>query len=263
MADTRFLPGLVLVAVVALFVLATLLVLALSRPGIRRAGLVAGGLPLSLLPPVVATVYVSWKLISVFATMGESGGGTMQKFLDMCSSLWLIERVAWGALAAACGLGFLLGLLRSGQAADAVPCSSRRGLVLVLLPVLGLLVVTTVTHQVARAMRITTAVVSSDENDPESKKRTDAALEAEGFATEGSGSIAEISRFIARGAMIGTFGGATAAVILLGLALPGSILAWNVRFGSSFLAVASALWLLAAALGGLVAVGALNPLRLS
>src|SRR4029453_8953220 len=129
----------------------------------------------------------------------------------------------WGAFAVACVLGLLLALLRSGPSPDDVLCSARRGFVLVLLPVLGLLVASTVTYQVGRALRITTAVVSSVENDPESKKRSDAALAAEGFATEGSGSIGVISRFIARGAMIGTFGGATAAVILLGLAVPGAI----------------------------------------
>jgi hypothetical protein len=63
--------------------------------------------------------------------------------------------------------------------------------------------------------------------------------------------------------MIGTFGGATAAVILLGLAMPGAILAWRVQFGSSFLAIAAALWLLAAVLGGLVAGGVLDPLWLA
>ncbi len=208
---------------------------------------------------------MSWKLIGLFAAMGETGGGTMQQVLDTCASLWLIARVGWGAFAAACLLGLLLAFLRSGPSPGDAPCSARRGFVLVLLPVLGLLIASTVTHHVGRALRITTAVVSSVENDPDpaSKTRSDAALAAEGFATEGSGSIGAISRFIARGAMIGTFGGATVAVILLGLAVPGAILAWRVQFGSSFLAVAAALWLLAAALGGLVAGGVLNPLRLT
>ncbi|MFI4942166.1 MAG: hypothetical protein ACHP85_02815 [Burkholderiales bacterium] len=263
MTDTRFLPGLALVAVVAAAVLVALLALGLMRPGARRAGLVAGGLPLALLPTVAATAYVSWKLIGLFAAMGETGGGTMQQLLDACASLWLIARVGWGAFAVACVLGLLLAFLRSGPSPGDAACSARRGFVLVLLPVLGLLIASTVTHHVGRALRITAAVVSSVENDPASKKRSDAALAAEGLATEGSGSLAAISGFIAREAMIGTFGGATAAVILLGLAAPGAILAWRVQFGSSFLAIAAALWLLAAALGGLVAGGFLNPLRLA
>jgi hypothetical protein len=263
MPDTRFLPGLVLVAVVAAVVLVALLALGLSRPGARRAGLVASGLPLALLPTVAATAYVSWKLIGLFAAMGKTGGGTMQQVLDTCASLWVIARVGWGAFAVACVLGLLLAFLRSGPSPGDASCSARRGFVLVLLPVLGLLIASTVTHHVGRALRITTAVVSSVENDPASKERSDAALAAEGFATEGSGSLGAISRFIARGAMIGTFGGATAAVILLGLAVPGAILAWRVQFGGWFLAVAAALWLLGAALGGLVAGGVLNPLRLT
>ena len=49
--------------------------------------------------------------------------------------------------------------------------------------------------------------------------------------------------------MVGTFGGATAAVILLGLAAPGAILGWRVRFGIAFVAAAAALWLLATVVG--------------
>jgi hypothetical protein len=263
MTDTRFLPGLVLVGAVALFVLATLLVLGLTRPGIRQGGLVASGLPLALLPTLVATIYVSWKVIGVMSSMAETVSGSMQMFIDASSSLWLVQRVAWGALAATSGLGLLLGLVRSGSATDGVSCSTRRAAVLVLLPVLGLVLATTVALQIARSLRVATAVVTSVEKDPESKKRTDATLAAEGLRAEGSGSLADISRFVARGTIVGTFGGAIAAVILLGLAVPGAILAWRVSFGSGFLVVSSALWLLALVAGGLVAAGVLNPLRLS
>jgi hypothetical protein len=263
MADMRYLPGLVFIAVLGAVALVALAALGLSRPPARRAGLVAGGLPLALVPTVAATAYVSLKLVGLFALMGVTGAGSMQQILDTCASLWLVARAGWGAVALASVVGLLLALLRSAPSPQEAPCSARRGFVLVLLPVLGLAIASAVTWEVGRALRVTAAVVSSIEDDPATKSRSDAALAAEGFATEGSGSLGAISRFIARGAMIGTFGGATAAVILLGLAVPGAILAWRVQFGSAFLAAAASLWLLALVLGALVATGLLNPLRLS
>jgi hypothetical protein len=254
MGDPRFLGGLVLVAVVTVAVLITLLAAGVSRPGSRRAGLVAGGLTLALLPPALVTSYVS---VSLGLYAAESGAA-----MDAaCVSLWLLLRVAWGAFALSCAVGFVLGLLRRGGTADDVPCSVRRGLLLVLLPCLGLVVVSALTYTLGKAVRVTAAVTSAGWSDPGSRARTDAALEAEGFPMRGSGSIGEVARFVARTATLGTFGGVTAAVILLGLALPGFILAWRVRFGASFLALSSALWLLAAAGASLVSLGAVIPLR--
>jgi hypothetical protein len=62
--------------------------------------------------------------------------------------------------------------------------------------------------------------------------------------------------------MTGVFGSAAAAVVLLGLALPGFILAWRVRFGATFAALATILWLLAAAGAAVVCFGVVDPLRL-
>jgi hypothetical protein len=258
MADTRFVPGLVLVAVSAAVVLVALAVLGIAWPGRRRAGLVAAGVPLALVPPVAATAFVSWQIVRLFAGMAQTQGGT-QALVAACSALWVVERAAWAAFASACALGLLLGLLRTG-AEEGVPCSARRGLVLALLPLLGLLVAAAVASPVASALRVTVAVLSSDRSDPESERRTDAVLASEGLPTKGSGSIGDVSRFIARGAMVGTFGGALAALVLLGLALPGGILAGRVSFGGSFVAVSSLLWLVGLAVGCLLAAGAWNPL---
>jgi len=260
MPDTRFLPGLILVGFVAVV---AFVAVGFSRPGLRRAGLIAGGLPLCLLPVAVATAYVSGKLVGLFAGMAESGPGGVQSLLEACASLWLLQRVAWGAFAASCICGLVLGLLRLGGAPDDVPCSMRRGLVLLLLPALGLIVASAVTHQLGKAMRVSVAVMSSDESDSARRTQADAVLEAEGLALQGVGSIAATSTFIARALMVGLFGGITAVIVLLGLAFPGFILAWRVRFGASFLVLASALWLLAAAGASLVSLGVLDPLRLS
>jgi hypothetical protein len=257
MPDARILPGLVLVAVLAAVVLVSLAVLGIAWPGRRRAGLVAAGVPLALAPPVAATAYVAWQLVRLFAGMADSQG--TQALVAACSALWVVERAAWAAFAAACALGLLLGLLRTG-AEEGVPCSARRGLALALLPLLGLLVAAAVASPVASALRVTAAVLSSDRSDPESERRADAVLASEGLPTKGTSSIGDISRFIARGAMVGTFGGALAGVVLLGLALPGAILAGRVSFGGPFLALSSLLWLLGLAVGGLLAAGVLNPL---
>jgi uncharacterized membrane protein YGL010W len=57
------------------------------------------------------------------------------------------------------------------------------------------------------------------------------------------------------------FAGLTAAVVILGLALPGFILAWRVRFGVAFSVLALLVWIAAAVAAGLVAFGVLNPVR--
>lgn len=246
MADSSILPGIVLVAVVTLAVVVTLLAAAVSRPGSRRAGLVAGGLPLALLPPVLAAAYASAKLGGLFAAEPVAAA-------EACASLGLLQRLAWGGFAVSCALGFVLGLLRRGGTPEDVACSLRRGVVLVLLPCLGLLVAGALTERLGKALRVTAAVVSSDAGDPASRARTDAVLEAEGLPSRGPGSIGELARFIARSTTLGTFGGVAAVLILLGLALPGFILAWRVRFGTAFVGLASSLWLLAAAGGSLVA----------
>jgi len=130
---------------------------------------------------------------------------------------------------------------------------------LTFLPVgwLGLMVAGALTRTVGSALRVTTAVASYDPDDPESRQRSDALLEAAGFSTRGSGSIGAVSRFLTRATMLGTFGGVTGVIVLLGLALPGFILAWRVRFGDTFRALASAAWLMAATLGSLVGLGVL------
>jgi hypothetical protein len=261
MGDARFLPGLVMVAFAAAVTLVGLLAAGLALPGARRAGLVAGGLSLCLLAPAVATAYASRQLIGLFAGMAASGSGGTEWLLDASASLWLLQRLAWGAFAAACLLGLLLGLLRFGHSADDVACSVRRGVVLLLLPALGLVLAGSVTHQLRKALRVSAAVVSSTDDDSAGKARADAVLEAEGFATRGSGSIAAISGFIARATTAGFFGGLTAVVVLVGLALPGFILAWRVRLATSFAVLSSAVWLLAAVGAGALSLGAFDPLR--
>lgn len=263
MGDTRFLPGLVLVALAAGVVLVSLLASGFSRPGRRRAGLVAGGLPLALLPPVVASAYASWKLVGLFEGLAQAQAGAARNALEALASLWMLQRVAWGAFVASCIVGLLLGLWRSGRSTDELACSARRGLVLLLLPALGLVAAALATRPLAGALRVSAAVISSDEKDPASQTRKDAVLEAEGLPTRGSGSIASTSRFVSRALMTGLFGGAIAAVVLLGLALPGFILAWRVGFGAAFTASSSIVWLLAAVGAGLVAFGVLDPLRLA
>jgi hypothetical protein len=110
-------------------------------------------------------------------------------------------------------------------------------------------------------VRVAAAVLSSDPSDPASRARSNAVLAGEGLSTEGSGSLGATARYLTRTTFIGVFGGATVALVLLGLALPGFILAWRVRFETGFLAVSSALWLVAAAAGILAALGLLKPLR--
>ena len=258
MADPRLLPGFVLVALVSAVVLASLLAIGLSRPAASRVGLIAGGLPLALLPPVAATVYIS--SINLFGSVAEFGAAAAGPLLAVRESFWLLQRIAWGAFSVACLLGLALGLLRFFGPAAGAPASIRRGLVLLLLPCLGLLVATPVTHRLAKGLRVTFGVLTADLSDPEGRARSDAVLEAEGLSTHSS-ALGATARFAARTSIVGLIGGATVAVILVGLALPGFILAWRVHFGGVFLALGSTLWLLCAAGGILATLGALKPFR--
>jgi len=116
MVDPRFLPGFVLVGLVAAVAFATLLAIGVSRPGPRRAGLVAGGLPLALLAPAVATSYSSWKLVgSSRAWPWSSSPAPCGRCSRAFASLWFLERVGWGAFCVSCIVGLFLGLLRIGR----------------------------------------------------------------------------------------------------------------------------------------------------
>ena len=174
MQDSAIVPGVVLVSLATTGVLIALLAVGLSRPGPQRPGLLAGAMPLALLQPVVATTYASWTLIDLFSGMALSGSGGMRPVVDACASLWMLQRVAWGVFAASCVGGLLISLFHRGKSTDDVPCSFRRGLVLFLLPALGLLAAGSLAGQLGKAMRVTVALVSGDEHDPASLKRSDA-----------------------------------------------------------------------------------------
>jgi hypothetical protein len=238
----------------------TLLGAGIARPGAGRAGMIAGGLTLGLLAPAVATAYASRKLLAHFAGMLAAGGPEM--LLEACASLWQLQRLAWGAFAACCVLGLLLGMLRFGKSAEDPPCSTRRAAVLLLLPLLALAVSSALTHRLGLGLRVTAAVVSSVGSEPDSRTRSDVILQGAGLRTEGPGALGETSAYVVRTASVGLFGGALTVVVLLGLSVPGFILAWRVSFGPSFTVLASAMWLMAAAGAAAVASGVLDPLRL-
>jgi hypothetical protein len=262
MADGSNLPGFVLVSVTTAAVLLALVALWLTQLGPRRPGLVAGMLPLALVAPVVAIPYASWKLIHMFSGMAQADSptGGMRLVLDAAASLWRLQRFAWGGFAASCAVGVLVGLIRHAGSSDDVRCSVRRGAVLLLIPILGLLAAGALAWQLSKAMRVAVAVVSPVKDDPASQKRSDDALAAQGLDPQGH--IADISEFIALRMMAGVFGGGAVLIALVGLGLTGLILAWRVRFGTSFLALASAVWLLAGGVASLVSLGVLDPLRL-
>lgn len=250
---------LALVVVVAAGSLLVLLAAALTRPSPRRAALVATGLPLALLTSVFATAYACGRQMGFFGGM-EHGDGPA--FLAQCRSLWQLQVIAWAGVAAVCLAGFALGLAGAlAHGAGNASGSRRRQVVLLLLPLVALLVAGALTRELARALRLATAIFSTVEDDALRRAQLEGVLEELGLPKGGSGSLAATARFIDRGSAIGMFGGATAGVALLGLALTGTILAWRTSFGHAARLAASVLWLLGAATGLLVA-GVVDPLRL-
>jgi hypothetical protein len=252
----------VVVVLATALALASLTAVALSRPPESRAGLIAGGLPLALLAPVAAATFVAGKLGGEFGTLAGLSPGDPRAAAHASALLWQLQRMAWAAFALACLLGLGLAVVRSsGESAGEAACSARRGFVLLLLPCLALALATAVTLRLAKGVRVNSTVLSLDYGDPASREGHDAALEAHGFAVREPGGLGAVVRYLARTSLIGVYGGATAGLVLLGLAAPGFILAWRVGFGSRFRAVASAIWLLGATLGSLAALGLLEPLR--
>jgi hypothetical protein len=259
--NTEILPGLAVTVAAAVAVLATLLVAGLSRPAVARAGMIAGGLPIALLPPVAASAFVAAKSGGLLGGLPDFGpSGQVQA---VTASLWQLQSLAWAAFALACVVGLALGLVRAGGGDAGEAASARRGVVLLLLPLAGLLLTALVTQSVAKGTRVGAIALSSMGDDASARERGEAALEAEGFSMSKSGDLGRLARYLSRTTLVGTFGGAFVATVLLGLALPGFILAWRARFDTPFRVGAAAVWLIGAVFGLLASLGMLSAFRFS
>jgi hypothetical protein len=170
--------------------------------------------------------------------------------------LWWTVRVGFG-LAALVGLvGLVGGLLRFGAAPPSAPaCSARRAAVLALLPLLALFVAGLQLRELRLGVGIAQAVVADTGTDSARKVAVERYLEAHDLATQGSAGIAEVSRRIALAIAVASLGGGLAVVILLGLALTGTILAWPVRVGPAFVVASSGLWFLLTLAATVLALG--------
>jgi len=112
-------------------------------------------------------------------------------------------------------------------------------------------------------VRVAHAVVVDDKNDAARSALVEKVLASEGLGgATGAGGIAAISQHIARRVTVGTIGGLTLAIVLVGLSLTGALIAAPVRVSAAFVASASLLWLAVILAAGGVALGAGDPLRL-
>jgi len=231
----------VVAAVGSVVLLAALLAVVLQK-GPRRAALVAGLAPAALVPAVVAVALTALQLSGLFGGMAVTGGGAAA-VLAGTQEAWQTVRVGFG-LATLVGLvGGLGGLLRFGAAPPAAPaCSARRGAVLALLPLLALLVTGLQARELRVGVGITHAVVTDTGADSARQAAVERYLEAHDLRTRGSAGIAELSQRIARGIALASLGGGLLVVILLGLSLAGTILAWPVRVGLVFVLASSGFW---------------------
>jgi hypothetical protein len=226
-----------------------------------RAVLVGGGVSLVLLLPTVTTGFASWSVTRAISRQAEAGQGG-EPLIAVFFGLWSLQRLAWGGVAVLCVLALALSVLRKGAPAEAAACSARRALVIALLPLVAFVGVASVSRELYKALRISTAVISATEDNPASGAASDAVLAAEGLPTKGgSGTIAAISDRIAWATIRGMMGSTALVILLSGLGALGFGLAWRVRPPAALVAVSSALWLLAGLGAGLVAAGLLDPLR--
>jgi len=243
-------------------VLALTTVAFLTHSGRHRAALVASALPLGLLPLTLAVAGVSHGLLNVFSEIATAGSGGAAAVTDQCRQVWAVVRLGAFAFAVVAIVALLLPLVPMSSRAGAPACSGRRAVVLLVLPLSAGLLATAMVTRVGSSVRVVKAVVLPTEHDPASKALSDRVLESEGLSTRGSGAIAEISAYVARGMTIGTVGALTLAVVLLGLSLTGALIAAPVRVSPVFVAAASCLWLAALLAAGAVALGWNDPLRL-
>lgn len=243
------------VAAVALVVLLAALLAVAFQQGQRRAALVAGLAPAALIPAVVAVALGAYQLTGLFAGLAASGGGSAP-VLAGAAEIWRTARLGFG-LAALVGLvGLLGGLLRFGSTPASVPaCSARRAAVLSLLPLLAWLVAGLQARELRVTLAIAQAVVADTGDDPARKAAVERFLEAQDLGGRGSAGIAAISERIARGIALASLGGGLLAVILLGLAVTGTILAWPVRVGPLFVGVSSGFWFLSTLAAVALALG--------
>ena len=246
-----------------LFIVALVVMALLTHHGRQRAAIIACALPLGLLPLTLMVSHGSRALINTFSGMALSGTGGMAAVTAECQRVWTLVRMASGVLVAVGAVAALLGLLPLGSRADAPACSGRRGLVLLLLPLGGALLAGGLAAQLRSAVRVAHAVVVDDKNDAARSALVEKVLASEGLGgAMGAGGIAAISQHIARRVTVGTIGGLTLAIVLVGLPLTGALIAAPVRVSAAFVASASLLWLAVILAAGGVALGAGDPLRL-
>jgi hypothetical protein len=247
-------PSASLVGVCGLGVLVFLVAAALIllQKGSRRAALVAPLAPLMALPTLLAVALGSWKILDAIASMAMAGSEGGAAFVVAGHEIWLLTR-SGGATVAVLGMtGLIGGLIRTGADDPAPECSPLRAVMLLLLPAAALLLLAGVVREERTALHVV-RIVAEDRS-----PTNEAALAAYGFG-EGSGSLAAISRRVARATTLGSIGSILAAVILLGLAVTGGLLAWPVRVGLSFTAASALIWVAVVATGAAVAAGVYSP----
>jgi hypothetical protein len=229
--------------------------------GRRRAGLVVSVVPLALVVPAAAVCYESFSLIDTFSGMALSGAGTAAAVEEQLRQGWRTVCVTAGMVAGLQLLAATFALLPARENPDAPPCSLRRGLVLLALPVAGLVLAAGLGGTLRSAMRVSALVVLPNEGTAQDE-RFQRLLADEGLPTRGSAAIAATSQHIAWRATLGSVGAFAAMVTLLGLAVTTTLLAAPVRTGGGFLAAALVLALLVAGAASAVAAGWGHPLRL-
>jgi hypothetical protein len=234
----------------------------LTHSGRHRAALVASALPLGLVPLTLAVSYASHALVNVFSGMAATGSGGVAAVTGECRQVWAVARMGALAFAVVAIVALLLTLVPMSSRAGAPPCSGRRAVVLLVLPLGGALLAAAMVAQVRSAVRVANALVLPTEDQPARKALVERVLESEGLSAHGSGAIADISAHVARGLTIGTLGGLVLVVVLLGLSLTGALIAAPVRVSPAFVAAASSLWLVAILAAGAAALGWGDPLRL-
>ncbi len=237
---------------VLLVLLATVALLLLQK-GPRRPALVAPLVPLLALPMLLALALGSFRLVDAFASVALAGSGQIASILAVFREIWFLTRSAAASLALLGLVGLTFGLVR-GVAEDRAPeCSPLRATALLALPAAGLVLLALVVREERTALHVARIVVENK------TPANEAAFAAYGFG-EGSEAIAAVSRRIARAAALGSLGSILAAVILLGLAVTGGLLAWPVRVGKGFTAASSAIWFAVVATGAALAAGLYSPL---
>jgi len=225
----RLIFAMIAVGVAAVLGLILLAVAYAAQRGPRRAGLAPLAVVVALSPSVVAVSGVSWHVIQLFSELAQTSS-SMAIVVDALAHDTLVLQLGGAAGAFILFVAAALGWWGRGRSHAEPMASSRRLAFLFGVLVLPPLIVGPLAAYCRADLVFIRGIVETPPHPPADEERPSA------------GSIAEISRGLARDAIAGGLGVPALLLALWGLGLAATLVGWRYAVPTGF-AAASSLWL--------------------